>query len=99
MDSNHGNILLSYIDQSNDTVHLPYVHNSKDGDVSVLGIRHSNPTIFRIKPNDYGTVNVDKLASLYNLRVYIQILALVGGTSRRRVSSYKREYLYIHEYL
>ena len=27
-----------------------------------------------------------KLASLYNLRVYIQIFAVVGGTSRARVS-------------
>ena len=35
-----------------------------------------------------------------NLRdsVYIQIFTHEGGTSRRRVSSYKREYLNIHEY-
>ena len=39
------------------------------------------------------------LALLYNLRVYIQIFALVGGTSRRRVAPYKIEYLYIHEFL
>ena len=40
-----------------------------------------------------------KLALLNNLRVYIQILALVGGMSRRQVSSYESEYLYIHKYL
>ena len=39
------------------------------------------------------------LALLYNLQVYIQIFAHVGVTSRRRVSPYKSEYLYIHEYL
>ena len=36
---------------------------------------------------------------LYNFTsVYTNIPSL-GGTSRRRVSPYKREYLYIHEYL
>ena len=39
------------------------------------------------------------LALLYNLLMYTQILDLIGGTSRRRVSSYKSEYLYIHKYL
>ena len=43
--------------------------------------------------------NIYLLALLYNLRVYIQIFDLVGGTSRRRVSPYKSEYLYTHEYL
>ena len=38
------------------------------------------------------------IALLYNLRMYTQIFALIGGTSRRRVSSYKSEYLYIHKY-
>ena len=39
-------------------------------------------------------------ALLYNFTsVYIQVFPLVGGTSRRRVSPYKREYLYVHEYL
>ena len=39
------------------------------------------------------------LALLYNLRVYLQIFALIGGTSRSRVCRFKSEYLYIHEYL
>ena len=41
----------------------------------------------------------DMLALLYNVLVYIQIFTLKGGTSQRRVSRYKSEYLYIHEYL
>ena len=50
--------------------------------------------------NEFYCTRKIVLALLYNLRVYIQIFPLVGGTSRRRVSPYKREYLYIHdEYL
>ena len=53
--------------------------------------------IFKIIADDLKACSMSPL--LYNLRVYIQIFSLVGGTSRRRVFRYKSEYLYIHEYL
>ena len=39
------------------------------------------------------------LALLYEIRVFIQIFTLVGGTSLEDESPYKREYVYIYEYL
>ena len=70
-------------------------HKSRKPD-SYLGhcFQRENRTFY-----NFDFCEVFMFALLYNLRVYIQIFALVGGTSRRRVSRYKSKYLYIHEYL
>ena len=63
--------------------------------------RKAGPYQYNLVTNQQNWTHniIRKLPLLYNLRMYIQIFALVGGTSRRRVSPYKIEYLYIHEYL
>ena len=52
------------------------------------------------RPLDIGISMKSSISQLYCtvLQVYMHIFPLVGRTPRRRVSPYKREYLYIHEY-
>ena len=82
----------------NGEITLPFTGVGNIANMSLNAIRE-NKTLAKISKLTVFNILGHKLALLYNLRVYLQFFALVGGTSRRRVSPYKSEYLYIHEYL
>ena len=67
--------------------------------------KNINPSLVLVQPRKIRPFITERLligrkeSNQTNKRVCIQIIALVGRTSRRRVSPYKSEYLYIHKYL